>query len=107
MTKGHVLPANLNKNREVIFQFEPNEKEPFQFSYEKSPIPRLSNKVVPSKMSRKKAVFFKTSAGMFAAGKKINVTFFCSSNSRRKCNFMAKCFVFPWFIEFLLRAKQD
>ena len=43
MTKGHVSPAKLNKNREVIFQFEPNKDDQFHFSYEKSPIPRLSN----------------------------------------------------------------
>ena len=29
MTKGHVSPANFNKNREVIFQFEPNKKDQF------------------------------------------------------------------------------
>ena len=28
-------PANFNENWEVIFQFEPNKKGRFQFSYEK------------------------------------------------------------------------
>ena len=38
MTKSHVSLANFNKNREVIFQFEPNNKDQYKFSYEKSSI---------------------------------------------------------------------
>ena len=38
MIEGHVSPAILKKNREVIFQFEPNKKDQFQFSYKKSPV---------------------------------------------------------------------
>ena len=91
MTKGHVSPAILNKNRLVIFQFEPIKKDQFQFSYEKSPLTRLSNYVVLRKNAvlRFPKVFVKTSAGMFTVGEMVNVTFFCSTNSRRKSSFMA------------------
>ena len=50
--------------------------------------------------------FIKKSAGMIAVGKKVDVIFFCSTNFRMKCSFLAKCFVFPWFFECLLWATQ-
>ena len=109
MTKGRVSPANLNRNREVIFQFETIRKNNSSSATKNQQNPpfKLGNS---SRRSRKNAVlhlpkfFVNASADIFAVGKKVNATLFCSASSRRKCRSMAKCFVFLRFIECLLRA---